>query len=54
MNQYLIIWRQADGLTRDLLVYAESEKAAREELEAILEESDKILSCEETGVRRDL
>jgi hypothetical protein len=46
MNPYLIIWQEASGLTHDLLVCAESEQAAREELEAIFEEGDRILSCE--------
>jgi hypothetical protein len=49
MNQYLIIWQDGAGLIRDLLVYAASKEAARERIEAIFDEGDKILSCEETG-----
>jgi hypothetical protein len=45
MNHYEIIWQQPDGLTRDLWVYAKSAKAARQPIEEILEEGDRILSC---------
>lgn len=52
MDQYRIVWQRKDGVTREMLVYAESAEAARKEFTANAEKEERIVSCKKTGVQK--